>query len=116
MDNKTTVNKSKIIYVNDRDKIKRVERLKDPDAEFIYPKTIIHYNSTYKHTWDIIILIAVIIVAIIAPLEIGFNVVIFGDFEYFLTALFVIDVFVCLRSTYIDENKDEIVDPKLLVI
>ena len=37
-------------------------------------------------------------------------------FEYFLTALFIIDLFVKLRTTYVDENKDVIVNGRLILI
>lgn len=55
-------------------------------------------------------------VALITPFEIGFNIKVFNDFEYVLTALFIADVIVNLRTTYIDENKDEIVSNKLIII
>jgi hypothetical protein len=62
------------------------------------------------------ILINVMYVALVTPFEIGFNVKVFKNFEYVLTALFIADVLVNLRTTYFDNNKDEIVDYKLIAL
>jgi len=74
----------------------------------VYPATIIPSESKYKHMWDVAILLAVFYVAIVTPFDIGFDVQTSKGFEYFLTAFFIIDLFVNFRTTYYDDNKNEI--------
>lgn len=83
----------------------------------IYPFFLIPLRSQFKYHWDIFILIIVIYNSIFNPVEIAFE--LSGDMWFqvsniVVSAIYVVDILLNMRTSYFDENNDEILDAKLI--
>jgi hypothetical protein len=65
-------------------------------------------DSKYKARWDLLVMFLVIYLAIELPFEIGFNITVSPVLNYFIIAFFIIDIIASLRTTYYNDDKDEI--------
>ena len=95
-------------------KIDRIARSKG--LKITYPKFVISFNNKFKVIWDIIVLLLIVCLSIYIPYEIGFDVHLSITFDYFVLAFFLIDILVNLRTTYINLDKEEIINCKKIAL
>ncbi len=95
----------------------------------IHPWTVLHY-SAFKAIWDWIVLFLVMYTAILTPYMAAFELtsksktfitsddigsIIYNDplviVDYIVDVMFIIDIFINFRTTYVDKNDEVVSDP-----
>lgn len=67
------------------------------NSKEVYPKSLIHPDSSFKMTWDIISMMFIIYLAITVPYKICFNIIYFGVWAYLdliMTIFFIFDILI----------------------
>jgi hypothetical protein len=113
LEKKNKTDKSKHLFSK---KKKQLKKLRNKFIKFL--KTNINYNSNFKRNWDYFIILAVIWSVFIIPLSISFKfrttVTMIVDFG--INLLFIMDMFVNFKTTYLDDNFDEVLNSKKIAV
>ena len=84
-----------------------------------YPTLVIPYHSSFRKFWNLFIILVIIYEMIWYPVSVSFlfnkkvshQIIAFEIAKFFLLIL---DLIINMRTTYSNENNEEIVDPKML--
>lgn len=93
--------------------VESTKRLKG--TQFKYPFLVIPNQAFFKICWDILITIIVTLTSIYVPLQLAFD-----DFmqvfdpEYIVLCFFWVDIILTFRTTYWNEDTEEIISPVLI--
>ena len=102
----------KDVFHIDLDEVEDIDNSLDPEelAEMNQiPGCIIHYYSKYKVRWDLCIIFFAIYNSFMTPVAIAYepawsNEAWYTTVDLILNAFYIADIFVNLRTTYIDEG------------
>ncbi|KRX11005.1 Cyclic nucleotide-binding protein [Pseudocohnilembus persalinus] len=97
------------------DKVDRIDRIRG--VQIIYPRYIIPIKSKFKVIWDIIILFLIMYIAVMLPFQIGFRYEggALYTIEWIIIAIFIIDIGMNTRTTYLNSDGDEILESKKIL-
>lgn len=94
--------------------MKKLLRLKG-NAQYQYPFLIIPNQSNFKMGWDFLMLLMVALTSIYVPLQLAFDDFMDGfDPEYIVLTFFWVDIVLNFRTTYFNDETDEIISPSLI--
>ena len=87
--------------------------------EIVYPKYIVPYKSPFRRMWNVLILLLIFYQMVWHPMAVSFM---FNEelplaiviFEIVILCVFIYDIFLNLKTTYSNENNEEIIDPGML--
>lgn len=92
-------------------------RLQIHGLKLQYPFLIIPIKSKFKFFWDLLITLLIFLNSLLNPVEIAFEQQgneINQAFNLVLIIFYIADILLSMRTTYFDENNDEILDGVLL--
>lgn len=71
-------------------------------------------NSSFKHYWDILILLFVLYYALLIPLQLAYELRTSVGLEIFIDFLFMFDIMVNFRTTFYDEDNQIVLDARVV--
>lgn len=75
-----------------------------------YPKYIIPFNNRYKVLWDSFLMVLILWLAIFIPWQVAFPNNEIRELDIVILIFFIIDFLITFRTTYFNENNEEVIE------
>jgi CRP-like cAMP-binding protein len=83
-----------------------------------YPGCVLVNSNRWRIRWDMLIITLALYSSIATPFTVSFQTddsyLAYDIWEYFVTAFFVVDIAVTFRSSFMDKEGNEVVDPRII--
>lgn len=102
--------------------ISREEKIRLGETTIVYPEWILPSDSKIKKGFDYFVFLIILLNSFLNPIDIAFTYNnnslnnFFTAFNWLSIAIFSLDIVVTFRTTYYDEDGNEIVDHKMIAI